>query len=150
LPPPPRPFCERKKIAEDFLDLKNLWDRKLGSLSGGEIQRGLIARVIIQDTPILLFDEPTNHLDLSYRLRLFQLFDKLKREGKIIIYAIHDFNISIRFKHNIFILSREGKLKQFKEDSQLIDALRETYGVDFDFAKISDFSIFYPKNENGG
>ena len=34
--------------------------------------------------------------------------------------------------------------------SQLIDALKETYGVDFDFAKISDFSIFYPKNENGG
>jgi iron complex transport system ATP-binding protein len=150
LPPPPRPFSERKKIAEVFLDLKNLWDRKLGSLSGGEIQRGLIARVIIQDTPIVLFDEPTNHLDLTYRLKLFQLFDRLRSEGKIIIYAIHDFNISLRFKHNIFILSKEGMLKQFKDDSQLIDALKETYGVDFDFAKISDFSIFYPKNENGG
>ncbi|MCX7831168.1 MAG: ABC transporter ATP-binding protein, partial [Acidobacteria bacterium] len=63
IPPAPRPLSTRKAIAEEYLELKNLWGRKIGTLSGGEIQRGVIARVLIQDAPVMVFDEPLNHLD---------------------------------------------------------------------------------------
>lgn len=147
LPPPPRSFEKRKEIAEEFLNLKELWHRKINTLSGGEIQRGVVGRLIIQDTPIMILDEPTNHLDLFYKLKLFQLFNKLKSEGKTIIYAIHDFNISLQFKHNIFVLGKGGEVIKCSNKDELKENLCEVYQVNFEVLEVSDFAFFYPNKK---
>ena len=56
-------------------------------LSGGEKQRVLIARALVQDTPCLILDEPTNHLDIKYQLQLMELVRVL---GRTVVAAIHD------------------------------------------------------------
>lgn len=144
-PPAPRSLSERKEIAEKYLELKNMWDRKMSTLSGGEVQRAIIARVTIQDTPIMILDEPLNHLDLPHRLKLFELFEKMRDEGKTIIYAVHDFNISLEYCHKIFIITKEGNLKKLKGgEEEFKKILKETYNVEFKVIKSNDKFYYLP------
>lgn len=145
IPPPPRPLSLRREIAEKYLELTNLWDRKMATLSGGEVQRGIISRVIIQDSPVMVFDEPLNHLDLKHRLKLFELFEKMRDEGKTIIYAVHDFNISIEYDHKILIIGKGGHLKNISNNEEEIkETLKQIYGVDFRTAKTDNKSYYFP------
>lgn len=139
----------RKREAGELLELEGLWERPVSTLSGGELQRGLIARCLVQDCPVLVMDEPMNHLDLAHRLRICGLFDRLSAEGKTVIYAVHDFNISIQFNHRLFVLKKGGEFVEApKERSAMESLLKETYFVDFSSVDIHDFSYYYPK-KNG-
>ncbi len=145
IPPPPRPLSLRKEIAEKYLELENLWNRKMETLSGGEVQRGIISRIIIQDSPVMVFDEPLNHLDLRHRLKLFELFEKMKQEGKIIIYAVHDFNMSLEYDHHILVIDKKGNLKQLTgKEGEIAETLRQIYGVDFKIAKTENKFYYFP------
>jgi iron complex transport system ATP-binding protein len=50
--------------------LSDIKDKHLTSLSGGQLQRVMLARTLAQETPVILLDEPTNHLDLKYHMEL--------------------------------------------------------------------------------
>ncbi len=63
---------------------------KVANLSGGEKQRCVIARAIVNDADIILCDEPTANLDKDNSLIFIQIIEKLKRAGKTIIIATHD------------------------------------------------------------
>ncbi len=76
-------------LVED-LGLKGLLDRKIGVLSGGELQLVAIAAVLARDADIYLFDEPTSYLDVRQRLRAARAIRKLVREGKMVVVAEHD------------------------------------------------------------
>lgn len=84
---------------------KELGNRRIGELSGGEQQRILLARAIAQSTPILLLDEPTTHLDLRYQEDLLGLVKKLaKSENLSILMAVHDINLAARYADKIALL----------------------------------------------
>ena len=98
-----------KEIALKMLKkvgMENYVGRSFKELSGGEKQRVLIARVLAQDTPILILDEPTNHLDIGYQLQLLHL---IKHLDKSVISALHDLNVASLFCDYIYIL-KDGKL----------------------------------------
>ena len=59
--------------------LEEVREQSYTTLSGGEKQRVLIARALVQDTPCLILDEPTNHLDIKYQLQLMELVRVLGR-----------------------------------------------------------------------
>lgn len=61
-----------------------------GQISGGELQRVVIARALINDPPIILADEPTAHLDSKLSLEFLATMAELKRVGKTIVIASHD------------------------------------------------------------
>ncbi|MEM1766464.1 MAG: ribosome biogenesis/translation initiation ATPase RLI [Candidatus Bathyarchaeia archaeon] len=78
-----------KKVAEQ-LDLKNLWDRPLEALSGGELQRVAVAAALCREADVYLFDEPSSYLDVKQRLQVAKAIRSLKDYGKMIIVAEHD------------------------------------------------------------
>jgi len=86
---------ERKQldvIAEE-LELKNLWDRALEVLSGGELQRVAVAAALSRDADVYLFDEPSSYLDVKQRLVVARAIRSLKEQQKTIIVAEHDLAI---------------------------------------------------------
>ena len=72
-----------------LLDLSNFFYRNFNSLSDGQKQKVMIARAIIQDTPILLLDEPFSHLDYTNKDLILNSFKLLKKD-KLIIFTTHD------------------------------------------------------------
>lgn len=96
----------------------DLADRQLGELSGGEVQRLLLARALAQEAPILLLDEPTTHLDLSYQLNLLNQVKALVSQpppGKTalaVLIVLHDLNLVARYADRVALLV-DGSLTAF-------------------------------------
>jgi len=76
------------------LDLTVLKHRLIQNLSDGERQKVLIARALVQDTPIILLDEPTTHLDIENKAILIKKLQEISEvRQKIIILSTHDLNL---------------------------------------------------------
>lgn len=86
----------RKKIDSLLLDMgmEKLKNKKIHQLSGGEQQRIAIARLILQDSDIILADEPTGSLDYQNRDRVLYYLQQLHQIGKTIIIVTHDPNVA--------------------------------------------------------
>jgi ATP-binding cassette subfamily E protein 1 len=78
-----------KTIAEQ-LELKNIWDRPLEALSGGELQRVAVAATICREADVYLFDEPSSYLDVKQRLEVAKAIRSLKKGEKTVVVAEHD------------------------------------------------------------
>lgn len=83
---------ELHKIAER-LELKQLWNRPLEVLSGGELQSVAVAAVMCREADVYLFDEPSSYLDVKQRLEVAKAIRSLKLDGKTVIVAEHDLAI---------------------------------------------------------
>jgi len=86
---------ERKNLEEiaSRLELKQLWDRPLVVLSGGELQRVAVAAAMSREAEVYLFDEPSSYLDVKQRLEVAKVIRSLKNDQKIVIVAEHDLAI---------------------------------------------------------
>jgi iron complex transport system ATP-binding protein len=72
------------------LELTNIADRLVTTLSGGESQRVAIAQAVAQNTPILLLDEPLAAQDIESRERIIQILTKLADSGKTVVVVVHE------------------------------------------------------------
>jgi zinc/manganese transport system ATP-binding protein len=84
---------DQRKIAHAALQnvgLAGYEDRQIGELSGGEFQRALFARVIVQDAPVVLLDEPFTAIDAETTARLIRLLLTWHKEGRTVICVLHD------------------------------------------------------------
>ena len=98
-------YLEVNKIMAE-LKIDNLYGRETSQLSGGELQKVFIAKILVQDTPVILLDEPFNNLDITFQKELIKLLKKLKMQGKTIIIAMHELNIAINECDNIVLLEK--------------------------------------------
>jgi iron complex transport system ATP-binding protein len=99
---------DRRHCAEvlDRIGLADLADRLLSTLSGGELQRAVLARALAQQAPVLLLDEPTSALDLGRRVDALELVDELRRErGLTVLSAMHDLTLAAQFADRLVLLS---------------------------------------------
>lgn len=94
----------------------NLAGRYIGELSDGERQRAMIARVLAQDTQILVMDEPTAFLDVMSRHEIVNLMLNLAGEGKTIIFSTHDLNIAISQASKIWLILEDNLTEGAPED----------------------------------
>jgi len=93
--------------ALEHLDLSELAERRLGTLSGGEVQRALLARALAQDAPILLLDEPTAALDVGRQQQALELVDELREaNGLTVLAAMHDLTVVGQFADRVLLLDR--------------------------------------------
>ena len=76
-------------IVED-LDLKNVLERDMGNLSGGELQRVAIAATVLREGDFYYFDEPTSWLDVRQRLNAVKVIRSLADAGKTVLVIEHD------------------------------------------------------------
>ncbi|MGO1539245.1 MAG: ABC transporter ATP-binding protein [Leucobacter sp.] len=101
----PRAAAEQALEEVGVLDLAS---RRYGTLSGGQKQLVQLARVLAQDTPIVIFDEPTSALDLFHQRTVEQTMRKLGNAGKIVIAALHDLSLALNACNQILLLSSNG------------------------------------------
>lgn len=95
-------------------------DRNVQTLSGGELQRVLLARALAQDPRILILDEPASHLDPLHQQELVTLLKELQTEEKItLITVFHDVNLASRVCNKIIWL-KQGQMVGFGEASNLL------------------------------
>ena len=87
------------------LELESFAERTLGPLSGGELQRVILARALAQETPLLLLDEPTTALDIGHQQQALELLDRLRSErGLTVITAMHDLTFAGMFADRLVLL----------------------------------------------
>jgi len=110
---------EDQEIVENALiqfQLSDLKHRKINTLSDGEKQKVLIARALVQDTPIILLDEPTTHLDLENKVIVLDILKKISEEqNKIVIFSTHDINLVLP-KTNKIWLNNLNEIKCLKDN----------------------------------
>ncbi|WP_250278824.1 ABC transporter ATP-binding protein [[Clostridium] colinum] len=123
------------EIVENALKIVNLYnikDQKIDTLSGGQLQRVFLAKIITQNPQIILLDEPTNHLDLPYQIELINFLKKWgKEENKTIIGVLHDINLALNLTDNILALDN-GEIKYFGKSKEFLNSnkINEIYKMD--------------------
>jgi len=89
----------------DRLDLHDLAGRIATTLSGGELQRVVLARALAQQPRVLLLDEPTSALDIGHQQQVLDLVDSLRREsGLTVVAAMHDLTSAAQYGQRLVLL----------------------------------------------
>jgi len=115
----------------DQLDLAGEAGRTLSTLSGGEVQRVVLARALAQDAPVLLLDEPTSALDLGRRMDALELVDELRRQrGLTVVSALHDLTLAGQFVDRLLLMA-EGEIVASGPPAHVLreDTLSVHYGA---------------------
>ncbi|MBV9821223.1 MAG: ABC transporter ATP-binding protein, partial [Actinobacteria bacterium] len=122
------------RIAESVLDrlgLARFADRALSTLSGGEIQRTVLARALAQQAPVLLLDEPTSALDLGRRVEALELIDEVRHErGLTVLSVLHDLTLAAQFADRLVLLVG-GEVRTAGTPDAVLDpdVLAEAFGA---------------------
>ena len=99
---------DRQVVADvmERLALGALAERPLGTLSGGEQQRAVLARALAQQPRVLLLDEPTAALDLGHAQQVLDLVDRLRRQdGLTVVSTLHDLTLAGQYADRLALLS---------------------------------------------
>jgi iron complex transport system ATP-binding protein len=97
--------AEATRAAMAAAGVDHLADRRFVTLSSGERALVSIARVLAQDTPIVLLDEPTAALDVRFAERVMRVFAAQARQGRVVVVAMHDLNAAARHVDRCVLMS---------------------------------------------
>ncbi|WP_051201808.1 ABC transporter ATP-binding protein [Ferrimonas senticii] len=123
------PSADRIAIAEVLarVGLADFAEQRFEHLSGGEQQRVMIARALLQRPRLLLLDEPTNHLDVRYQIEVLQL---IKQLGITVICTIHDLNLAAAFCDQLLLLDNGKTVAAGTPEQVLTEAnIAKVYGI---------------------
>ena len=138
---------DEKKVEEaiDYMELKELENRYLDELSGGQRQMAFIAMVIAQDTEYIFLDEPLNNLDMRHSVQIMKVLKRLiKEKGKTIMVVIHDINFVSCYADHI-VAMKNGQVICQGDTEEVIDenVLKEIYGMDISVKTIDGKKICF-------
>lgn len=113
------------------LDLSKFADRMIETLSGGELARVLLARVLAGQPRWILADEPLTHLDLAYQVALFSALKTEAKHGTGVIVVVHDLNLAMRFANRI-VMMKDGRVMAEGKARDTLNAatIRAAFGID--------------------
>ena len=116
----------KKKICDAIsrVGLENKTRQTFSSLSGGEQQRGLIARALVQQAALIILDEPVNHLDVYYQHQVLSLLRSLAHKLNItVVMSLHDLNLAANYCDHLVLLD-QGKMVSQGTPEQVLTAER--------------------------
>jgi iron complex transport system ATP-binding protein len=131
------------------LDLLEFRGRRLGTLSGGEKQRAVVARALAQEAKIVLLDEPTAALDIGHQQQAFDLLDALRAEsGLTLVAAMHDLTLAAQYADRMVLLD-SGRVAA---DGTPRDVLTEEliashYGASIDIVPVGGRIAVIPRRD---
>ena len=134
---------EEQRVEEviDLLNLQEIANRNMETISGGERQLVLIARALMQDARLLILDEPTSFLDYSNQLLVLEKVEDLVKKGYSCIYSTHNPDLALMHSTRAVIMN-DGQIVFDERPSALLgsDVLSRVYGRHIDVVQ----------TENGG
>ncbi|MCX6223804.1 MAG: ABC transporter ATP-binding protein [Bacteroidia bacterium] len=136
---------ERIKTALEQVRLRDYSNRFFNELSDGEQQRTLLAKALVQDTPLIILDEPTAHLDLPNRISIMRLLRNLADEtGKSILFSTHDLDLAIHTADELWLLQKGGVLLRGRPAELMAgDAFEDTFRTGTDDADLNIISDYF-------
>lgn len=109
------------------LGLREYAARPLTDVSGGELQRVVLARALAQQPKILLLDEPTSALDIGKAQQVMELVDGIRKESKLtVIAAVHDLNLAAQYSDRVVFLESGRVIAEGTPSDALTEARVES------------------------
>ena len=101
--------AQRQRVAEAIaaVGLEGLETRPIGSLSGGQMQRALFARLLLQDARLVLLDEPFTAIDTNTMTDLIAVVQRWHGEGRTVVAVLHDIDTVRAYFPETLLLARE-------------------------------------------
>ncbi len=120
------------------VDLLAHAETQVGRLSGGQLQRALLARALAQDTHLLLLDEPVSGVDATTQHLIFAVLEELRKAGKTVVVATHDLNCVIERFDQVLCINR--RLVAYGPPAEVFrrDVLDQTYGSHLMVVQVGD------------
>ena len=127
------------EMAMKRVDVLEMRTRLYRSLSIGEQARVSMARILAQDTPLLLLDEPTAVLDIGQQEKLMRIVRSLVDDGRTVIAVFHDLNVAMSFADRVVLLQR-GKQVAIgaPRETMTAEALSDIYEHKIDVITVND------------
>jgi iron complex transport system ATP-binding protein len=129
------------------LDVLDYGARTLGTLSGGEKQRVVVARALAQEARIVLLDEPTAALDIGHQQQALELLDSLRAEsGLTLLAAMHDLTLAAQYADRMVLLDG-GRVVADGTPMEVLseDAIARHYGATIDVVPVGDRLAVVPR-----
>ena len=142
---------EDYRIADEAIARLHLEDfqlRYMDELSGGELQKVVLARALAQQPRVLLLDEPTASLDLYNQHEVMRIVSEIAREDNLlVIVVIHDLNLALQYCDRFMLIHRGGTY--LYGDSAILteDSIREVYGVKAAILTVGSRRVVIVENE---
>ena len=113
------------------VELEDLKDRRIGELSGGQQQKVLIAKALINDAKLLILDEPTTSVDVETQNKFYSLLKKLNQRNQVtIIWSSHDLDAINKLANKLVCINRtmffHGDAHKFFASSELLKMYSES------------------------
>lgn len=133
--------------ALERLDLLEFRERRLGTLSGGEKQRAVVARALAQEARIVLLDEPTAALDIGHQQQALELLDALRGEsGLTLVAAMHDLTLAAQYADRMLLLDRGRVVADgIPRDVLTEAAIARHYGASIDVVPVDGRVAVIPR-----
>lgn len=121
----------RAELAMETFGIGSMAGRSLAELSGGERQQVEIARVLVQDSELVLMDEPTNHLDYANQVKVLSMVRRLAEQGRTVVLTSHAPDHALALGGTVALMERGGALEVGPPDSLCTpERLSQLYGCD--------------------
>lgn len=119
--------------------------RYLDELSGGELQKVVIARALAQEPEVLLLDEPTSNLDLKNQMEVLKTIYTAAKEKNIAVVAVmHDLNLALRFSDKFLILKGTKVFVAGGQEVMTAENITQAYGVPVSVERVRKQMVVVP------
>ncbi|MGL4739228.1 MAG: ABC transporter ATP-binding protein [Sarcina sp.] len=114
------------------MDILHLADKNFSELSGGQKQKVLIARALVQETPVYILDEPISFLDIKNQLEVLGKAKRFAKDGgKTVVVVLHDLNMAMAYSDKILLMKSGEKISYGTPKEVLTkENIKNVYGID--------------------